>query len=41
MAIVILGGLVTSTPLTLLVLPGVAERLLRPEHFAGPADLGY
>jgi CzcA family heavy metal efflux pump len=37
MAIVILGGLVTSTPLTLLVLPGIAERLLQSEHFAGPA----
>ncbi len=36
MAIVILGGLVTSTPLTLLALPGLAERLLRAEHFADP-----
>ena len=41
MAIVILGGLITSTPLTLLVLPGVAERFLRAEHFAEPADIGY
>ena len=44
MAIVILGGLVTSTPLTLLVLPGMAERFLRAEHFSRPtilaADVG-
>lgn len=39
MAVVILGGLVTSTPLTLLALPGIAERFVRPEHFAGPADI--
>lgn len=30
MAIVILGGLVSSTPLTLLALPGLATRFLRP-----------
>jgi len=39
MAIVILGGLITSTPLTLLMLPGVAERFLRSEHFVGPSDI--
>jgi CzcA family heavy metal efflux pump len=39
MAIVILGGLITSTLLTLLVLPCVAQWLLQPEHFAGPADI--
>jgi len=38
MAIVILGGLISSTPLTLLVLPGMAERFLRPEHFTQPTD---
>ncbi len=32
MAIVILGGLLSSTPLTLLVLPGLAARFLRREH---------
>ncbi|MGH7054483.1 MAG: efflux RND transporter permease subunit [Stellaceae bacterium] len=36
MAIVILGGLFSSTPLTLLALPGLAARLLGPEHLAGP-----
>ena len=41
MAIVILGGLITSTPLTLLVLPWVAQWLLQPEHFAGPGDIDY
>jgi CzcA family heavy metal efflux pump len=38
MAIVILGGLITSTPLTLLALPGLAEWLLRPEHFTAPFE---
>lgn len=33
MAIVILGGLVTSTPLTLLALPGLAARFLHPVDF--------
>ena len=41
MAIVILGGLITSTPLTLLVLPWVAQWLLQSEHFAGPGDIDY
>jgi CzcA family heavy metal efflux pump len=36
MAIVILGGLLSSTPLTLLALPGLAVCFLKPEHFAGP-----
>jgi CzcA family heavy metal efflux pump len=39
MAIVILGGLVSATPLTLLALPGLAARFLRPGHFAGPPDI--
>ena len=39
MAIVILGGLVSSTPLTLLALPGLAARFLRPAHFTGPPDI--
>jgi CzcA family heavy metal efflux pump len=39
MAIVILGGLLSSTPLTLLALPGLAARLLRAEHLAGPPEL--
>lgn len=39
MAIVILGGLLSSTPLSLLVLPGLAARLLRPEHLIGPHDI--
>ncbi|HEV2303730.1 MAG TPA: efflux RND transporter permease subunit [Stellaceae bacterium] len=39
MAIVILGGLVSSTPLTLLALPGLAARLLRPAHFIGPPEI--
>ena len=39
MAIVILGGLLSSTPLSLLVLPGLAARLLRPEHLIGPRDI--
>jgi CzcA family heavy metal efflux pump len=39
MAIVILGGLLSSTPLTLLALPGLAARLLRPEHLAGPPEI--
>jgi CzcA family heavy metal efflux pump len=39
MAIVILGGLLSSTPLSLLVLPGLAARLLRPEHLIGPREI--
>jgi Cu/Ag efflux pump CusA len=39
MAIVILDGLLSSTPLTLLALPGLAVRLLRPEHLAGPPEV--
>ena len=39
MAIVILGALITSTPLTLLALPGLASWLLRPGDFAQPPDL--
>jgi CzcA family heavy metal efflux pump len=39
MAIVILGGLLSSTPLTLLALPGLAARSLKPEHFAGPPEI--
>jgi CzcA family heavy metal efflux pump len=38
MAIVILGGLVSSTPLTLLALPGLAARFLRPVDFAGRSE---
>jgi CzcA family heavy metal efflux pump len=40
MAIVILGGLVSSTPLTLLALPGLAARFLRPGDFAAPERIG-
>ncbi|MGA8549894.1 MAG: efflux RND transporter permease subunit [Stellaceae bacterium] len=39
MAIVILGGLLSSTPLSLLVLPGLAARLLRSEHLIGPREI--
>jgi Cu/Ag efflux pump CusA len=39
MAIVILGGLLSSTPLTLLALPGLAARFLKPEHLAGPPEV--
>src|SRR5579884_2358394 len=39
MAIVILGGLLSSTPLTLLALPGLTARFLKPEHFAGPPEI--
>ena len=38
MAIAILGGLVSSTPLTLLALPGLSARFLRPADFREPAD---
>jgi Cu/Ag efflux pump CusA len=36
MAIVILGGLVSSTPLTLLALPGLSYRFLRAQDLSGP-----
>ncbi len=39
MAIVILGGLTSATPLTLLALPSLASWLLRAEHFTAPAQL--
>jgi hypothetical protein len=37
--IVILGGLVSSTPLTLLALPGLAARFLRPADRAARCEL--
>ena len=39
MASVILGGLISSTPLTLLALPGLASLLLRSKDFAGPREV--
>lgn len=39
MAIVILGGLVSSTPLTLLALPGLAARFLRPGDLTARREL--
>jgi Cu/Ag efflux pump CusA len=39
MAIVILGGLISSTPLTLVALPGLAVRFLRSEDFAGSREV--
>lgn len=38
-AIVILGGLVSSTPLTLLALPGLAARFLRPVDLAARSEI--
>jgi CzcA family heavy metal efflux pump len=39
MAIVILGGLISSTPLTLLALPGLSYRFLRAQDFSRPAAI--